>query len=305
MPIGSFFSALGSLGSSMINAWSQESANAKNVALQKEINDWQKHFATNAYQIATRDKMKAGLSPLDSSPAQAPTLTAAHVEAPQFSDLGNAISQGMSNDLSLWRLRNETSLNNAQVANINADTTSKVSDAQFKVASLQDRLDAMKEETKQKKFKTFADKSEWYSRMEELEEQIQNLSAQTTNILHSTANEMSMNPRMQAESISRTNLNNAQAVKTKVETHGAFVDVRQKLNDLVKSERWNIRSSDKLPNIVLSLIAGEDKFVHSDADLVKATVEAAQNYAKYNKMTDSQFIDYLLSELEVVFAYSH
>lgn len=276
--------------------------NAQLMAQQKELNEQMRHDAHNAYTIATADRLRAGLSPIDGQPAQVAAMTAAQ-QSPytDLSKMGEGIQSAIINSR---RLRNETNLNNAQVANIDADTVSKVSDAQFKIATLQDRLDAMREETKQKKFKTFADRSEWYSRMDELEEQIRHISAQTTNLLHSTANEMSMNPRMQAESISRANVNNSQAAKNRIETHGAFVGVRQKLHDLLKSQRFNIRSSDKLPSLILRLVSEQDRIANRDGDLIKATVQAAQDYAKYNKMSDTQFMDYLLTELETVLTYA-
>ena len=229
--LGGFLSA----GTNLMQLGMNYKQNAQLMAQQKELNEQMRHDAHNAYTIATADRLRAGLSPIDGQPAQVANMTAAQ-QSP-YSDLSK-VGEGLSSALvNSRRLRNETALNNAQVANIDADTVSKVSDAQFKIATLQDRLDSMREETKQKKFKTFADRSEWYSRMDELEEQIRNISAQTTNLLHSTANEMSMNPRLQAESVSRTALNNAQTAKTKIDTHSSFVTVREKLHNSERLEQ--------------------------------------------------------------------
>lgn len=72
--------ALGAMAGTAIggiaNALSTHFANKSNVAAQKSINAQQLDFAKNAYSYAAADRMRAGLSPLDTQAASTSQLSA-------------------------------------------------------------------------------------------------------------------------------------------------------------------------------------------------------------------------------------
>lgn len=121
-PAAAAIAAGASIVSGVINSARQADANRKNIENQNYWNNRQLEFARNAYSIAAADKMRAGLSPLNTSSVQAPALTSPQVQAPQFPNLGEALSQGMSVDNSRELNASSINANNAQAVKTAAES---------------------------------------------------------------------------------------------------------------------------------------------------------------------------------------
>lgn len=90
----------------------QQSANRRNVALQREQRAWEEHMSGTAYQRATKDMLAAGLNPMlaySQGGASTPNVSAATV-APEDAT-GRAINSAASKGMQVQQLQN-LALNN-------------------------------------------------------------------------------------------------------------------------------------------------------------------------------------------------
>ena len=90
--------AAASVWGTMLNVSAQKEINKANIRNQNELNRRQLDFSKNAYTYATADRLRAGLSPLDTNAATTPALNMAEQQAPDYSGVaaaGQAITGGI------------------------------------------------------------------------------------------------------------------------------------------------------------------------------------------------------------------
>lgn len=91
----------------LLSREAQQSANRRNVALQREQRDWEERMSGTAYQRATTDLAKAGLNPMlaySQGGASTPNVSAATV-APEDAT-GRAISSAAGKAMQVQQLQN-------------------------------------------------------------------------------------------------------------------------------------------------------------------------------------------------------
>lgn len=120
--------ALGAMAGTAIggiaNALSTHFANKSNVSAQKSVNAQQLDFAKNAYSYAAADRMRAGLSPLDTQAASAPQLTAPTVSPVDYGFIGDVAARSISVAQNQQQIDTNRDAVNASVAKSNAETQS-------------------------------------------------------------------------------------------------------------------------------------------------------------------------------------
>lgn len=165
--------------------------NQKQFNYQKELNEQMRNDAHNAFTIATADRLRAGLSPLDTNSAEVPSLSSTSQNP--YSDLssaGSAIQQGIqehiNNSINATRLRNEQNLSNAQSAKLISETLQEQANLQEFYDLKDSRLSALRSE-----YKNISDKGSKEAQqmanqiliqekeLAKMKEQISNLSSQT------------------------------------------------------------------------------------------------------------------------------
>lgn len=123
---------LGIIGSGVatagINAISTHVANRQNIKAQKEVNAQQLAYQKNAYSYAAADRLRAGLSPLDTQAASSPSLGAPTVSPVDVGPLADSVVSAISSAQRQQEIDTSRGLANAQVANLSADTDSKLID---------------------------------------------------------------------------------------------------------------------------------------------------------------------------------
>lgn len=139
------------LASSAINALSTVYTNKKNIAAQKEINKQQLAYSKNAYSYATADRMRSGLSPLDTQPGQVPNLTAPQSQAPQVSDFGATVASAYDAKIADRRTIAQENVSNAEVAKKAAETAAIDLENSKKVQTLSDEVSLIKEQLRNQK----------------------------------------------------------------------------------------------------------------------------------------------------------
>lgn len=245
MPYAAIGTALAGLIGAGINAASTYATNRENISNQNAVNAEQLRFASNAHSIATRDRLRSGLSPLDTQAAQTPSLTA---PVSQPTDAGQLFSDSINNAIVAHQrnreIENQTTVSNAQAASYNADAALKAVDLRERIAGMQDRLSQLKERTEQEKFKTSTQEELYNKQIEKLEEDIRvamatfsDLINQSTMRTHSTAANM-------VDTVNRGVASNAQAVKSMAEKKKILAETETELYDLAKSKHANLRTTD-------------------------------------------------------------
>lgn len=123
---------LGIVGSGIatagINAVSTYLANRQNVKAQKQVNAQQLAYQKNAYSYAAADRMRAGLSPLDSQAASSPSLGAPTVSPVDVGPLGDSVVSAVSSAQRQQEIDTNRQVASAQAANLSADTDAKLID---------------------------------------------------------------------------------------------------------------------------------------------------------------------------------
>lgn len=274
MPSVAIGTALAGLIGAGINAASTYATNRENISNQNAVNAEQLRFASNAYSIATRDRLRAGLSPLDTQAAQSPALTA---PVSQPTDAGSLISDSVNNAVVAHQrnkeIENQTVVSNAQAASYNADAALKAVDLRERIAGMQDRLSQLKERTEQEKFKTSTQEELYNKQIEKLEEDIRvamatfsDLINQSTMRTHSTAANM-------VDTVNRGVATNAQASKTVTETKKIVAETKQTLWDYVKNKKMDLRSSDSVNGFVNGIRSIMSEHLHLPLDFALALAE--------------------------------
>lgn len=143
------YAALGALAAGAISGISQSVANSKNVAMQNKWNEKMLDFSKNAQSIAASDRMRAGLSPLDTQAAETPALT-----SPEYQSLGDfGLNNAVTAMQTSQRLKQENvgimanaSLANAQALKENAETANILRQFEDEMAVRSARRDALEAE---------------------------------------------------------------------------------------------------------------------------------------------------------------
>ena len=162
--------------------------NAQLMAQQKELNEQMRHDAHNAYTIATADRLRAGLSPIDGQPAQVANMNAAQ-QSP-YSDLSkvgegiqNAISQEMQNDLN----KSTMSVNNSVASKNYAETLMAQEQMMDYINLRRERLDAKRAEYNNIKDKGSSEAQQIKNQLDIQEKELQKMIAQIDNMRSQTA----------------------------------------------------------------------------------------------------------------------
>lgn len=274
MPYAAIGTALAGLIGAGVNAASTYATNRENISNQNAVNAEQLRFASNAHSIATRDRLRAGLSPLDTQAAQSPALTA---PVSQPTDAGSLISDSVNNAIVAHQrnkeIENQTTVANAQAASYNADAALKAVDLSERIAGMQDRLAQLKERTEQEKFKTSTQNELYNKQIEKLEEDIRvamatfsDLINQSTMRTHSTAANM-------VDTVNRGVATNAQAAKTVAETKKVVAETKQVLSDYLKNKKLDLRSNDSVNGIINGIRSIMSEHLHLPFDMCMALAE--------------------------------
>lgn len=143
------YAALGALAAGAISGISQSIANSKNVAMQNKWNEKMLDFSKNAQSIAASDRMRAGLSPLDTQAAETPALT-----SPEYQSLGDfGLNNAVTAMQTSQRLKQENvgimanaNLANSQALKENAETANILRQFEDEMAVRSARRDALEAE---------------------------------------------------------------------------------------------------------------------------------------------------------------
>lgn len=143
------YAALGALAAGAISGISQSIANSKNVAMQNKWNEKMLDFSKNAQSIAASDRMRAGLSPLDTQAAETPALT-----SPEYQSLGDfGLNNAVTAMQTSQRLKQENvgimanaNLANSQALKENAETANILRQFEDEMVVRSARRDALEAE---------------------------------------------------------------------------------------------------------------------------------------------------------------
>lgn len=138
----------GAVASGAINALSTIYMNKKNIAAQKEVNKQQLDYAKNAYSYAAVDRLRSGLSPLDTQPGSSPNLTAPQSQAPQVPDFGSTIATAISSAQQQKQVDSIVDLNSALKAKAESEANSKDIENVKQLSTLRTQIDMQAEELK-------------------------------------------------------------------------------------------------------------------------------------------------------------
>lgn len=161
-----------SVGTSVLNTVGNLYTNAQNLAEQRRWNNAQIGLAKNAYSIAAADKMKAGLSPLDTNAAETPSLQAGQVSNPiDTSGIQHAVDVAMQSRVNDSVIR----ANNAKASSDMADAEGKDIDNQLRLQNAETELETAKSQLQnlQDKHSEFAQTLE--KKIQRYEQEIENL----------------------------------------------------------------------------------------------------------------------------------
>lgn len=178
--------ALGAMAGTAIggiaNALSTHFANKSNVSAQKSVNAQQLDFAKNAYSYAAADRMRAGLSPLDTQAASAPQLTAPTVSPVDYGFIGDGAARSISVAQNQQQIDTNRDAVNASVVKSNAETQSILIDNLTRYQNnLLHMLDKYKDiEHKSDVHDTYAEQVR--SEIEKTQKQIEEITASIDNI---------------------------------------------------------------------------------------------------------------------------
>lgn len=197
----------GSIASGAINAFSTIYTNKKNIAAQKDINKQQLDYSKNAYSYATADRLRSGLSPIDTEPGQVPNLTAPQSQAPQVPDFGSAVASAYDAKIADRQTTAQENVSNAEVAKKEAETAAIDLENSKKVQTLSDEVSLIKEQLRnQKNLNDF--------QVKQLETQIREKEAIIANYESEKRQRDELTPSMKELNVSGSALNYAQMAES-------------------------------------------------------------------------------------------
>lgn len=243
---------------SRLNRESAERINQQQLDFAEKWNNIQRGDAHNAYSIATADRLKAGLSPLDARPANAVNADVPQLNVPEaqsyatrpidFSGIGSAFSNAV-------QLGNQSAVADSTVALNNAASFEKVQEGISKhinnlhdIQTLQTRIEKTKEDLQSLKYDNekknvdntyqIREKEKNLSLMDEqmslLESQAYETSASTSRQNLLAAKNLSLAPSEFRRLASETSLNNARAMTEETKQF----ETEQKMLEDLRNQAW-------------------------------------------------------------------
>lgn len=271
------------LATSAVNAGSQIYTNKQNIAMQKK----QLQYAQNAQSIAARDRMSAGLSPLDSQAQAAPSVGGAAV-APTVSDISSAIASAMDLQLRKTEINNQTNATNADVAKKQAETQEQLMKNQELVNTLQTRIDTANEELEKLR-------NENSSYASKLKAQLDNWNAQKNKYEAEIAEIRELLASRKANIESNTRANNAEAAEQEQENN--FARALQIPPSLLKSV--DARNPQAMLVYAGLMKAADDRYaanqylsLSNDKDVQDAYRAYEEEFYKRQREIDEKIIEY-------------
>lgn len=115
-----FMLAAAAAGSNLLGTYYQ---NEQNKEMGAETRAWQQHMASTAHQREVNDLRAAGLNPiLSAAGGGAPVPQGA---TPTMENMGDSVSKGLETALAIRMQNKELEGKDAQIANLNAETSNK------------------------------------------------------------------------------------------------------------------------------------------------------------------------------------
>lgn len=144
---------ISNIATNAYNVAAQKKINRENIAAQKEINEAQLKYAKNAYSYAAADRMRSGLSPLDTQATslnglQAQSLQAPQAQAPQFPDFGSAAASAIGMVQQQKQIDSVSDLNSALRSKAEAEANGKDIENVKQLSTLRTQIDTQFEELK-------------------------------------------------------------------------------------------------------------------------------------------------------------
>lgn len=267
---------------------------------QRRVNEQMRHDSQNAYTYAVADRMRAGLSPIDTSPSETPALGSYAVESPDYSGIGSSVDNALRFHLEAKEANSRVDVNNATAANTRADTLNKAQELKYQQRTLEDRIDLVRENLKQSRFLSDTQRERYESELKNLEQERDNLVASYNEIIHSTGRQDALAAVSGAKGLSEMNLNNAREVESRASTNRIVAETRTKLWDLARSQNWNLRTTDgrnQIWNSISSVLSGG---IHAQTDLVDALKTDVFRITSDNHSTINDVINFVTGFLNSV-----
>lgn len=202
----------GAVASGAINALSTAYTNKQNIRAQKDINKQQLDYSKNAYTYAAADRLRSGLSPIDTQPSQVPNLSAPQSHAPQVPDFGEAISSAYNAKIADRQTTATENVSNAEVAKKQAETAAIDLENSKKVQTLQDEVGLIREQLRNSKTLNDYQIKELESKLREREAVIANYESEkkqrdelTPSLKELNVSQSALNAAQMSESVHRLN----------------------------------------------------------------------------------------------------
>lgn len=232
MAIGALVQAGTSAMTSVMNMAHQSNINNQNLAFQKDVNDRMEHMSRNANAIAVADRLNAGLSPLDATPAETPSLgtTPANAAKLDTPNVGSLVESALDRS-EVSRVNDSViAANNSRAVNEQEEAVSKSLANLSTASTLEEQIAANRAAYNNIKDKGSEEARQLKKRTEELEAAIKNIVKDTA----LKQSQMDLNSSNVSLNSSQTSLNSA----LKTESEERANKVRQEVIDLISNARW-------------------------------------------------------------------
>lgn len=300
--------------SSAINYFSNKQTNETNQDIAASNNALQMDMAKNAYSYAVADKLRAGLSPLDTDAMTVPALQNPEQRAYQQSDfVGSAAQNAVDSFLNSKRYELERDLNNAQVAKLQSETAGQSLDNSLALATLSSKISEAQERLNSLKTSNAYQSQEKELALKRLGAEYDNLIAQYNNISQQTANLRSMAPVEMWNTYQSSRLSNAK-VATENITRAQGI---QNLIDAMHNSDWyrynnlptdaSVSSSSLLTSIFSSshaLRGLQYNFSFDDKKLAMETFDLAIREGRAKRLIGRALYDYAINEVQKALIYA-